>query len=189
MSNTLEGKRVAILATDGFEQSELLDPQSALRAAGAETDIVSLKAGQIHGWTSGDWGDTVQVDATVDDADASDYDALLLPGGVINPDRLRTDADAVNFVKAFCKSGKPIAAICHGPWMLIEADVVRGRKVTSWPSLRTDLQNAGAEWVDAEVVADQGLVTSRKPDDLTAFSQKMIEEISEGPHRRGQSAA
>lgn len=188
MAARLEGKRVAILATDGFEQSELFEPKRALEAAGAHTEVISPMPDRIRGWKIKDWGDSIDVDTPVAEADASDYDALLLPGGVINPDHLRTNETAVGFVRAFADAGKPIAAICHGQWTLIDAGVVRGRRMTSWPSLRTDLRNAGAEWVDAEVVTDAGLVTSRKPDDIPAFTAKMIEEIAEGRHARGTAA-
>lgn len=184
MSRTLQGKKVAILATDGFEQSELLEPLKALREAGADAKIVSLRDGRIKGWNHTQWGQDVDVDLTLSEAEADDFDALVLPGGVMNPDRLRTSAEAVQFVKDFSAAQKPIAAICHGPWLLVEAGVARGRRVTSWPSLKTDLRNAGAEWEDAEVVTDRGLVTSRKPDDLPAFNRKMIEEIAEGRHER-----
>ena len=185
MARQLQGKRVAILATDGFEQSELFDPKRALEEAGAQTEVISPVPDRIRGWKMKDWSDSIEVDTSVAEADPADYDALLLPGGVINPDHLRTNETAIGFVKAFAEAGKPIAAICHGPWTLIDAGVVRGRKMTSWPSLRTDLRNAGADWVDAEVVTDHGLVTSRKPDDLPAFTAKMIEEIAEGRHARG----
>lgn len=178
----LDGCKVAILATDGFEQSELFEPKQALEEAGADVEIVSIKNGEIKGWNHKDWGDALAVDREVYGADAADYDALMLPGGVINPDRLRMDKDAVRFVKSFLESGKPIAAICHGPQMLIETKAIEGRTLTSWPSLRTDLENAGATWVDEEVVTDNGLVTSRKPDDIPAFVKKMIEEFSEGRH-------
>lgn len=178
----LQGKRVAILATDGFEQSELLEPKKALEDAGAQTEIVSLQQGEIKGWDNKDWGQAVPVDKLVADASSQDYDALLLPGGVMNPDKLRMDEKAVDFVRGFAEEGKPIAAICHGPWTLIEAGAVGGRRMTSWPSLKTDLTNAGAEWVDQEVVVDNGLVTSRKPDDIPAFNRKMLEEIGEGVH-------
>jgi protease I len=180
----LTGKTIAILATDGFEQSELLKPRKALEEEGAKTEVVSLKGGQIKGWDKTDWGEKVDVDKTVDEANAADYDGLLLPGGVMNPDKLRANKDAVAFVKGFTTSGKPIAAICHGPWTLIEAGFVKGKKMTSWPSLKTDLSNAGAIWVDEEVVVDNGLVTSRKPDDIPAFNKKMIEEFAEGKHMR-----
>lgn len=178
----LQGKKVAILATDGFEQSELLKPQEALQQAGAQTQIVSLQSGEIKGWDDKDWGQSVPVDLTVEAANAADYDALVLPGGVINPDKLRVNEQAVAFVRAFFEQHKPVGAICHGPWTLINAGVVDGRTVTSWPSVRKDLENAGAHWVDQEVVCEQGLVTSRKPDDLPAFNAKLIEEIAEGTH-------
>lgn len=175
--------RVAILATDGFEESELLEPMKALKEAGAKVTIVALKSGKIKGWKHTDWGKEIPVDLVVEDADAADFDALLLPGGVMNPDQLRMSSAAVAFVREFADTGKPIAAICHGPWTLIEADVVNGRTMTSWPSIKSDLINAGANWVDEEVVVDQGLVTSRKPDDIPAFNKKMIEEFAEGRHR------
>lgn len=178
----LTGKKVAALLTQGFEQVELIEPVKALKDAGAQVDIVSLERGSVRGWNRKDWGDDVVVDRTVAEARADEYDALLLPGGVMNPDKLRMNADAVKLVRAFADQGKPIAAICHAPWLLVEADVVRGRRVTSYPSVKTDLVNAGADWTDAEVVTDQGLVTSRKPDDIPAFNNKMIEEIAEGVH-------
>jgi protease I len=176
----LKGKRVAILATDGFEQSELLEPRRALDAAGASTVVIAPKAGMIAGWRHGAWGQSVPVDLTLDKAQADDYDALMLPGGVMNPDRLRSDKSAVAFVRAFFDSEKPVAAICHAPIMLIEADVLHDRLLTSWPSLQTDIRNAGGRWIDEEVVVDRGLVTSRKPDDIAAFNEKMIEAIAEG---------
>jgi protease I len=188
MPQTLTGKRVAILATNGFEQSELEEPKKALERAGARADVVSLSQGKIRGWHQTDWGNSVRVDVTIERANPDDYDGLVLPGGVINPDKLRLDPEAVDFVRAFVKSGKPIAAICHGPWTLINAGGVRGRKMTSWPSLQVDLENAGAHWVDEEVVVDQGLVTSRKPDDLPAFNRKLIEELAEGRHARGSES-
>jgi protease I len=178
----LSGMRVAILATDGFEQSELFDPMKALEEAGAEVDIISLKYGDIKAWSDGNWGKTIEVDKVVKDAHASDYDAIMLPGGVLNPDRLRIDQDTINFVKDFTSSGKPVAAICHGPQTLIETGFVKGKKMTSWPSLKTDLTNAGAKWEDSEVVVDNGLVTSRKPADIVAFNKKMIEAFAEGIH-------
>lgn len=184
MANKLEGKKIAVLATDGFEQSELLEPCRALRAAGAEAIVVSPKAGRIKGWNHTQWGEEVEVHLALEDADADDFDALLLPGGVMNPDRLRLEPKAVQFVKDFHAASKPIAAICHGPWLLIDAGVAKGRRLTSWPSLKTDLRNAGAEWEDAEVVTDRGIVTSRKPDDIPAFNRKMIEEFAEGRHER-----
>ncbi len=182
MEQKLQGKKVAILVTDGFEQVELTEPQQALIDAGAETKIVSPKDGQVKGWDHTDWGDSFAVDVPLDEANPEDFDALLLPGGVMNPDKLRTEQKAVAFVEHFFEAGKPVAAICHAPALLIEADVVEGRKLTSYPSLQTDLKNAGAEWVDEEVVTDNGLVTSRKPDDIPAFNKKMIEEIAEGQH-------
>jgi len=189
MANKLDGLKVAILATDGFEQSELFEPRKALEEAGASVSIVSLESGEIKGWKEKNWGDSIAVDLTVDEANAEDFDALQLPGGVMNPDKLRMNDQAVSFIKSFFEAGKPVAAICHAPWTLVEADVVRGRTVTSWASLRTDLENAGAKWVDQEVVVDNGLVTSRKPQDIPAFNRKMIEEFAEGIHRRQKSAA
>ena len=190
MSNNLklDGVRVAILATDGFEQSELFEPKKALEEAGATVEVVSLEPGEIKGWNHTNWGETIEVDLTVDEANADDFDALQLPGGVMNPDKLRMNEQAVSFIKAFFEAGKPVGAICHAPWTLIEADVVRGKTVTSWASLRTDLENAGAKWVDQEVVTDNGLVTSRKPDDIPAFNEKIIEEFAEGIHRRQKTA-
>ena len=183
MSTTLANKRVAILATDGFEYVELVEPKKALEAAGAKADVISPKDGKIKGWNHTDWGESVPVNVALKSAKESDYDALLLPGGVMNPDTLRQNKDAVKFVKSFFDAHKPVAAICHGPWMLVEAGVLRGRKLTSWPSLQTDIRNAGGEWVDEQVIADQGLVTSRKPDDIPAFNKKMVEEIAEGKHK------
>ena len=182
MEKVLDGKRVAILATDGFEQSELFQPLKALKSAGAEVDIISLKRGKIKAWDKKDWGKTIEVTYTTDEADPTDYDAIMLPGGVMNPDKLRADKNAVAFVRSFAGEHKPVAAICHAPWTLIEADLVRNKKITSWPSLRKDLENAGATWVDEQVVVDFGLVTSRNPDDLPAFISKMIEEFAEGVH-------
>ncbi|MGH8018291.1 MAG: type 1 glutamine amidotransferase domain-containing protein [Opitutaceae bacterium] len=187
MNHNLKNKKVAILATNGFEQVELLEPRKALDAAGAKTVIVSLEEEPIQGWNHFEKGDTVPVDLLVAEARSGDFDALVLPGGVMNPDQLRTNAHAVRFAREFFEEGKPVAAICHGPWLLVEADVVRGRKMTSYPSVKTDLINAGADWVDEEVVCDQGLVTSRKPDDIPAFNAKVIEEIAEGVHA-GQHA-
>lgn len=184
MAKALKGKKVAILATDGFEQSELFEPKKALEDAGADVEVVSLKSGDIKGWDHKDWGKKIKVDAVIDEVDAEEFDALMLPGGVINPDKLRMDPRAVEFVLSFVETGKPIAAICHGPQLLIETGMVAGRKLTSWPSLKTDLLNAGAEWVNEPVVTDKGLVTSRKPDDIPAFNKKMIEEIAEGVHER-----
>ena len=182
MADQLKGKRVAVLATHGFEQDELLKPRAALQDAGATVDIVSPESGRIRGWKHMQWGEEVTVDRPLQQANAETYDALLLPGGVMNPDRLRMNPQAVQFVKRFFDDGKPIAVICHGPWTLVEADVVRGLTMTSWPSLKTDLTNAGAKWVDQEVVVDRGIVSSRKPDDIPAFNKKMIEEFAEGVH-------
>jgi protease I len=184
MTGTLDGKRVAILFTDGVEQVEYTQPRDALREAGATTEVLSIKPEPIQGFNHLDKGDTFPVDRLVSEANVDDYDALMLPGGVANPDFLRVNQDATSFVHDFFAEGKPVAAICHGPWTLIDAGVVQGRTMTSWPSLRTDLRNAGATWVDQEVVVDQGLVTSRWPDDIPAFSAKMIEEIAEGAHAR-----
>lgn len=195
MAESLKGSKVAILATDGFEQDELLKPRDALQAAGADTEIVSPKEGTLRGWKHKDWGEEVCVQQALEDADPKDYDALLLPGGVINPDALRMQPKAVAFVKAFFEAGKPVAAICHGPWTVIECGAARGRQMTSWPSLRTDLKNAGADWVDQEVVVDGNLVTSRKPDDLPAFNRELIRMLGvrQAPQRgassgRGQHA-
>ncbi|WP_346320851.1 type 1 glutamine amidotransferase domain-containing protein [Chitinophaga sp. YIM B06452] len=179
---TLKDKKVAVLVTDGFEESEFTQPVEALKNAGADVKVVSLKEGTIKSWAEKNWGKEYKVDTTVKDVSSGDFDALVLPGGVINPDKLRMDADAVAFVTGFTDEAKPIAAICHGPWTLIETNVLEGRTVTSWPSLKTDLINAGAKWVDKEVVVDNGLVTSRNPGDLPAFCKKMIEEIAEGQH-------
>jgi protease I len=190
MANELKGRKVAIVATDGVEQVELTEPRKALEAAGAEVELVSIGAGEFQGFEHLDKGETFIADKAAKDASAGDYDGLVLPGGVANPDFLRADPDVVGFVRSFFEAGKPVAAICHGPWTLVEADVVRGRTVTSWPSLRTDLRNAGATWVDEEVHVDEGLVTSRKPDDLPAFCRKMLEELAEGRHEgQARSAA
>jgi protease I len=178
----LQGKKVAIIAADMVEQVELVEPRKALDEAGATTELISLKPGQIQGFNHFDKADKHKVDKTIDESDASDYDALMIPGGVGNPDQLRGDENVVSFVQEFFNSGKPIAAICHAPWVLVEAGVARGRKLTSWPTLQTDIRNAGGNWVDEEVVVDQGLVTSRKPDDIPAFNKKMIEEFAEGKH-------
>jgi protease I len=178
----LHGKKVAIIAADMFEQVELVEPRKALDEAGATTELISIKPGEIQGFNHFDPADKVKVDKTIEEADASDYDALMIPGGVGNPDQLRGDENVVHFVQEFFRDGKPIAAICHGPWVLVEAGVVRGRKLTSWPSLQTDIRNAGGNWVDEQVVVDNGLVTSRKPDDIPAFNEKMIEEFAEGKH-------
>ncbi|HLK70949.1 MAG TPA: type 1 glutamine amidotransferase domain-containing protein [Steroidobacteraceae bacterium] len=185
----LEGVKIAILATDGFEQAELTEPRKALLEAGADTDIIAPKSGRIRGWKLKDWGDEIGVDATLDEADPKDYDALVLPGGVMNPDHLRMNPQAVAFVKAFVDADKPVGAICHGPWTLVEAGAARGHRMTSWPSLRTDLRNAGADWVDEEVVVDGNLVTSRKPDDIPAFNREIIELFSHSrPESRGSAA-
>ncbi len=184
MANQLEGKRVAFLFTEGVEQVELTEPRDAVQKAGADVDLISLQAGEVQMFNHLDQGDTVTAERAVSDADPSEYDALVIPGGVANPDQLRTDSDAVQFVRAFFEQDKPVGIICHGPWMLVEADVARGRTVTSWPSLQTDLRNAGATWVDNEVVVDNGLVTSRKPDDLPAFCAKLVEEFAEGRHEQ-----
>ena len=182
MAQQLEGKHIAALVDNGFEQVELVDPKKAFEVAGAKVDVISPQAGKVKGWQHTKWGDDVAVDVRLEDARPDQYDALLLPGGVVNPDRLRMNPKAVQFVRAFVDAQKPIAAICHGPWTLIEAGGVKGRKMTSWPSLQTDLKNAGATWVDEEVVVDRGWVTSRKPDDIPAFNRKAIEEFVEGRH-------
>jgi protease I len=182
MSNILEGKKVAILATDGVEQIEFTDPKEQLEKQGAQVYTVSIKEGKIKGWDHDHWDKEFTVDKLVSEVKAEDYHALVLPGGQINPDKLRADQNAVNFVRSFFGQGKPVAAICHGPWLLAEADVLKDRTITSYPSIKTDMKNAGAHWVDEEVVVDSGLVTSRKPDDLPAFCKKMIEEICEGVH-------
>jgi protease I len=185
----LDGKRIAFLATDGVEQVELTEPLEAVRNEGAEVEVISLKKGEFQGFNHLDKGDTFTADKAVKDADADDYDGILLPGGVANPDFLRSDEDAVRFVRSFVEAKKPVGAICHGPWTLVEADVIKGRTLTSWPSLQTDIRNAGATWVDEEVHVDQGLVTSRKPDDLPAFNAKVIEEVAEGRHERAPEPA
>lgn len=184
MASKLNGKKIAILATDGFEQAELMDPRKALNDAGATTVVISPKDGEIKGWRLKDWGDKVKVDKTLDQANPNDYDALILPGGVINPDHLRMDPKAVNFVRQFVSTGKTVAAICHGPWTLLEAGVLNGKTVTSWPSLKTDLKNAGANWVDQAVVSDDQFIFSRKPDDIPAFSKAIIEAVSQGTGKR-----
>jgi protease I len=189
----LKGKRVAIVAADMVERVELIEPRQALQDAGAETELISIKPGSIRTFNHFDPAETEQVDRSVEEVDASDYDALMIPGGVGNPDQLRGDENIVAFVRDFFEQGKPVAAICHAPWVLIDAGVVRGRTVTSWPTVGTDLRNAGANWVDREVVVDSGLVTSRKPDDIPAFNEKMIEEFAEGKHaqqaQRAQAAS
>lgn len=184
MADKLQGKRVAFLATDMVEQIELTEPWKAVKDAGGTPELVSLKEGEIQGFNHYDKADTFKVDRTVEEARAEDYDALVIPGGVGNPDTMRTDENAVQLVRDFFEQGKPVGVICHGPWMLVEAGVVRGRKVTSWPSLQTDIRNAGGDWVDQEVVVDDGLVTSRKPDDLPAFNEKIVEEFCEGRHEQ-----
>ena len=183
----LDGKKVAILAADMVEQVELVEPRKALEDAGAETTLISLKPGKIQGFNHFDPADELKVDKAIEETDASDYDALMIPGGVGNPDQLRGDENIVSFVRDFFEAGKPVAAICHGPWVLVEAGVVRDRKLTSWPTLQTDIRNAGGNWVDEQVVVDQGLVTSRKPDDIPAFNKKMIEEFCEGKHAEQRS--
>ncbi|MGA8108600.1 MAG: type 1 glutamine amidotransferase domain-containing protein [Acidobacteriaceae bacterium] len=186
MAKTLEGKKIAILATDGFEQVELTQPKKALEDAGAQTVVIAPHSGAIKAWKTNDWGDTVKVGQTLDQAKAQDYDALLLPGGVMNPDRLRMEPKAVAFVKDFVATGRTVAAICHGPWTLIEAGVVQGRTMTSWPSIRTDLKNAGAHVVDQEVATDGQFITSRNPDDIPAFNQAIVEAVS-GQRSRKES--
>lgn len=182
MAGRLDGKKVAILVTDGFEQVELTEPKKALVAEGAQTHIISPDNGQVQGMNHDEKGDSFPVDKSLKQARPEEYDALLLPGGVKNPDKLRTIPEAVQFVRSFVAEGKPVAAICHGPWTLVEADVVRNRNLTSYPSLKTDIKNAGGNWTDAEVIVDKGLVTSRTPDDLPAFNRKMVEEFAEGKH-------
>ena len=185
MVRALAGRMIAFLvANEGVEQVELTEPRKAVQEAGADVTLVSLEKAEIQGMNHFDKGDTFQADAAVADADASDFDALLLPGGVGNPDQLRMDEDAVSFVRAFFEAGKPVGAICHAPWTLVEADVLKGRTITSWPSLQTDIRNAGGNWVDEEVHVDQGLVTSRRPDDIPAFNKKLIEELAEGKHEQ-----
>jgi len=181
--------RIAILATDGYERSELREPLEQLRAKGATVEVISPSGGEIRSWDKTDWGDSVPVDRTLDEASPDEYDALVLPGGQINPDKLRTVPEAVVFVRSFAESGKPLAAVCHGPWLLAEADVVQGVAMTSYPSIKTDLVNAGAEWRDEEVVVDDAIVTSRKPDDLPAFIAKIVEEVEEGRYARQTQAA
>ena len=183
MADELKGKKIAFLAAnEGVEQVELTEPWQAVVEAGAEVELIAPEAGEVQAFNHLDKGDTFTADRTADEADAGEYDGIVLPGGVANPDQLRTKADAVGFVRGFFEAGKPVGVICHGPWTLIEADVVKGRTLTSWPSLQTDLRNAGAEWVDEEVHVDQGLVSSRKPDDLPAFNAKIVEEFAEGVH-------
>ena len=187
MASNLAGKTVAILATDGFEQSELLEPRKALEEAGARTQVVSPQDNKIKGWDKKDWGEEVKVDVPLKSADPSHYDALLLPGGVMNPDQLRMIPEAVKFAKHFIDHGKPVAAICHGPWMLVEIGAVKGRTVTSWPSLKTDIRNAGGTWEDKEVILSNGVVTSRKPDDIPAFNRETIALFSKGTAEHAQS--
>lgn len=182
MAGVLKGKTIAILATDGFEEVEVAEPKKALQHAGAKVHVVAPHAGEIKGWKLTDWGRSATVDKELNEVSFDDYDALMLPGGWMNPDTLRTDIRAVQFVKKFFDAGKPVAAICHAPWTMIEADVVRGRTLTSWPSLQTDLRNAGANWVDEEVVVDGNLTTSRKPEDLPAFNKMMIEQFAGAQH-------
>ncbi len=188
MAQNLQGKRIAILVEDGFEQVEMTEPRKALQQAGAQTDLISPQTSQVKGWNHKQWGDEFPVDVPLDQANPQQYDALMLPGGVINADKLRTIPRAVEFVRAFFEQAKPVAAICHAPWMLVEANAARGRTLTSWPSLKTDLRNAGAHWVDEQVVVDNGLITSRKADDIPAFNQKMIEEFAEGIHESQRTA-
>ena len=188
MADKLAGKKVAILAADGFEEVELTKPRKALDEAGAKTSVVSLKSGKIQGMNHADKGAAVAVDVTLADAKPQEFDALLIPGGLMNPDTLRSSDEALEFVRHFFRQGKPVAAICHAAWVLIDAEVVSGRTITSWPAIKTDVRNAGATWVDQDVVVDNGLVTSRKPDDIPAFNEKMIEEFAEGRHRAPTSA-
>jgi deglycase len=185
----LDGKKVAFLATDGVEQVELTEPWTKVEEEGGSPELISLAGGEIQGFSHLDKGDTFQVDRAIEDASEGDYDGLVLPGGVANPDFLRTNDDAVRFVRSFFEAQKPVGVICHGPWTLVEADVVRDRKITSWPSLQTDIKNAGGNWVDEEVVVDNGLVSSRKPDDLPAFCDKLAEEICEGRHAEQRAGA
>ena len=189
MASSLRGKRIAILATDGFEQSELIEPKKALEESGATTEVISPKSGEIKAWKIKEWAEKVKVDRPLEQAKAQDYDALVLPGGVMNPDHLRMEPRAVSFVKDFVATGRPVAAICHGPWTLVEAGVVRGKTFTSWPSLKTDLKNAGANWVDKEVVTDGQFISSRKPDDLPAFNKTLIEMIGSGSEQRMKVAS
>ena len=189
MADKLQGKRVAFLATDMVEQVELTEPWQAVKNEGATPELISLEEGEIQGFNHYDKADKFKVDRTVEEASADDYDALVIPGGVGNPDAMRMDENAVKLVRDFFEQGKPVGVICHGPWMLVEAGVMRGRRVTSWPSLRTDILNAGGEWVDEQVVVDSGLVTSRKPDDLPAFNEKIVEEFCEGKHAEQAASA
>jgi len=189
MADKLSGKRVAILAADGFEEVELTKPRKALDDAGAKTAVVSVKSGEIQGMNHADKGDKVAVDMTLADAKPQEFDALMIPGGLMNPDTLRSTEEALDFVRHFFREKKPVAVICHGPWVLIDAGVIRGRTLTSWPAIKTDVRNAGATWLDQEVVVDNGLVTSRKPDDIPAFNEKMIEEFCEGRHQATSGTA
>lgn len=196
MSNQIQGKKIAILATDGFEQAELMEPQKSLKDAGAEVTVITpaegpanpQKTGEIRGWNHTDWGKSVKIDRNLSDVKPEQFDALVLPGGVMNPDKLRQCSKAVAFVKAFVDAGKPVAAICHGPWTLIETGAVKGKTMTSWPSLKTDLKNAGATWVDKEVVIDNGIITSRKPDDIPAFNAAIIDAVSKAAGKSNQAA-
>lgn len=188
MANSLQGKTIAILATDGVEQVELTKPKQALEEAGAKTQVVSPADKKLKGWNHTEWGEEITVDVPLKSADPSKYDALLLPGGVMNPDKLRMDPDAVRFAKSFFDEAKPVAAICHGPWMLVETGAAKGRTLTSWPSLQTDIENAGGTWVDQEAVVSDGVVTSRNPDDIPAFNKKMIEQFSQSKQAGGQEA-
>ena len=189
MAEKLSGKRVAILAADGFEEVELTKPRKALDDAGAKTAVVSVKSGEIQGMNHADKGEKVAVDLTLADANPQEFDALMIPGGLMNPDTLRSTEEALDFVRHFFREKKPVAVICHGPWVLIDAGVIRGRTLTSWPAIKTDVRNAGATWLDQEVVVDNGLVTSRKPDDIPAFNEKMIEEFCEGRHQATSGTA
>ena len=189
MPNELQGKKVAFIATEGVEQVELTEPWKAVQDAGAEPELISIEPGEVQAWKHFDKGGSFKVDRTIEEAHVEDYDALVLPGGVVNPDQLRTDENVVSFIRQFAMSGKPIGVICHGPWTLIEAGVLKGRTITSWPSLQTDLRNAGAHWVDKEVVVEPGLVSSRKPDDLPAFTAKIVEEFAAGRQDRSAEKA
>jgi protease I len=189
MAGQLDGKKILILATNGFEQSELEVPRDKLKAAGAKVDIVAPEAGEIKGWDKKDWGRAVKVDKTIKDVSAADYDAIVMPGGVMNPDHLRVNADAIKLIKSFFDAGKTVAAVCHAPWLLVEAGLAKkadgsGRKMTSYKTIKTDVINAGGKWEDSEVVTDNGVITSRNPGDLEAFSAKIIEEVREGKHQR-----
>ena len=189
MANELQGKKIAFIATEGVEQAELTEPWKAVEHAGGQPELISIEEGEVQAWEHFDKGGTFKVDKTIEEAQPAEYDGLVLPGGVANPDQLRGDENVISFVREFAESGKPIAVICHGPWTLIEAGVVKGRRMTSWPTLQTDLRNAGAEWVDEEVVVDQGLVSSRKADDLPAFNAKLVEEFAEGRHAESAQKA